>query len=134
MRAMDDVRERLATLGKFFYMAAGAVGLLVPFPLAGILLGSGFLTAPLEGGAAPPPGGSMLVIVGSLAIALGLALGLGLALAGRFLLRARRYRFCIAMSWLACLLVPLGTLLGYYALVELHRPESRAAFAAPQSG
>lgn len=126
---MDEARERLQTLGWFFYMLAGAVGLMAPFPLAYILLGTGFLSAPIEGSGQPPAETSMLlVVVSAIGIVVGLAIGLGLAFAGRALGRARGYRFCIAMSWIACLLVPVGTLLGYYALRELGRPETRAAF------
>ncbi len=126
---MDEARARLQTLGWFFYMLAGAVGLLAPWPLAYILLGTGWLTAPIEGSGQPPAEtSSPMVVAAAILIVVGLAIGLGLAFAGRALVHHRSYGLCVAMSWIACLLIPVGTLLGAYALRELARPEIRAAF------
>ncbi len=78
---------------------------------------------------ADPAGIGAIVIVGVLVLfaLLGAVLGF---LAGFGLMRTRRYGLCMAASVLACLSLPLGTVLGIFTLVTLQRADVRAAFAA----
>lgn len=50
---------------------------------------------------------------------------------GAFLTGRRRYTFCIAASAVACTSFPLGTVLGFLALIKLTRPGVRELFERP---
>ena len=50
-----------------------------------------------------------------------LAASVFLFFAGRFIRRRTHYRFCVFAAGLSCIFVPLGTVLGIYALIVLSR-------------
>ena len=55
-----------------------------------------------------------------------------LAWSGRCLAQRRRYIFCMVMAAIACLFVPLGTVLGVFTIVVLAKPEVKATFDQAQ--
>ncbi|MDD5719358.1 MAG: hypothetical protein PHQ53_06685 [Candidatus Krumholzibacteria bacterium] len=54
--------------------------------------------------------------------------------AGRSLLARRRHTFCMVVAAVACLQMPLGTLLGVASLILLNQDGVRALFAEPDAG
>jgi hypothetical protein len=53
--------------------------------------------------------------------------------AGRSLIVYRRHTFCLVIAGLACLCIPLGTILGAVSLVILNREETRQLFQDPDT-
>jgi len=53
--------------------------------------------------------------------------------AGAFLRRPAHYKFCFAAAVVACLLMPLGTVLGVFTIIALLRPGVKALFGTGRS-
>ena len=125
--------DELDVLAYFHY----AMGILVAM-LA--LVPGVFLFAARE--LAPRPGESLVLTEGAratgaattllvaLLVAAGIATGALIAWGGRCLARRRRWRLCVCTSFVACLFVPLGTLLGGITLSFLTRGDVRALFTS----
>lgn len=129
---MADGRDQLDILAFFHF----AVGTMIAFvAVVPLLLGAvGASMAAPGGDAALRTEGARVTAVASFGcgvavLALGLAAGAVVAFGGRCLMRRERWRVCVAAAGLACLFVPIGTLLGAVTLAALFRPEVRAAFA-----
>lgn len=131
-RFADDDLEQLRLLSVFHYVIAGLIGLLSLFPalqlVLGLLMASGRLEPQDEGSRIA---GWLLSSCASFLLIVGLGLAAAIALAGQSIARRRRYTYCLVVAGLLCLLVPLGTLLGVFALVVLVRPSVRARFDPP---
>ena len=54
-----------------------------------------------------------------------------LAVAGRRLAQRRSYMFCMVMAGVACMLTPVGTVLGVFTIIVLNRPSVRRLFGRP---
>ncbi|HEY9174662.1 MAG TPA: hypothetical protein VI136_20440 [Verrucomicrobiae bacterium] len=126
-------QEHLRLVAIFHYVFAGMVALIACIPFIHVALGLVLLFAPrsFPGGHGPPPPaflGLILVVAGGLAIVVGWTAAGLLAFAGRCLMQRRRHLFCMVMAAMACLFVPLGTVLGVFTIVLLAKPEVQAAF------
>ena len=73
--------------------------------------------------------GWFFIVIACFLIVVGWAFAIGLFFAGRCLQQRRRHTFCVVMAALACLSVPLGTLLGVFTLIVLFRPGVKDLFA-----
>lgn len=132
---MDRRRENLRLLAIFHFIYAGLVLLGSLVPVFWLLIAS-IWWPELADEARREPG--MLPALTTGALGLGI-LGLGvllawvwagvLAVAGRSLLAARRHTFCMVVAAVACLNVPLGTVLGAATVFMLNREDVRALFA-----
>ena len=49
-------------------------------------------------------------------------------LAGRFLAARRRHLFCIVIAGIACMFMPMGTVLGIFTIIVLMRPSVKELF------
>jgi hypothetical protein len=80
----------------------------------------------------PPPAvfGWMFVVIGSGVVLVGWTLAVSMFLAGRWLKRRERYTFCLVVAAASCLMMPFGTVLGIFTLIELQRPSVKAMFQA----
>ncbi len=52
-------------------------------------------------------------------------------LTGRFLSRRQHHTFCVVISALNCMYMPLGTALGVFTILVLQRPSVRTLFGVP---
>ena len=123
--------EHLRLLSIFHYVAAGILGFFSCFPFIHIALGVMFILAPetLDDGKAPPPFlGWIFVIAGSVFVIAGWTLTVLLIVAGRSLKRLKRRVFCIVVAGIACLFMPVGTVLGVFTIIVLSRPTAKALF------
>lgn len=131
---MDRRREHVRLLAIFHFVYAGLVVLGTLVPIFWLLAAS--LWWP-ELAAEAEREGSGVPIMATGTIALGFAtfgIVLGwvwagcLVFAARSLLVLRRYSYCLVVAGVACLGVPLGTVLGVSSLVVLNREDVRALF------
>lgn len=135
--SLEDA-SHLRLLSIFHYVLAGLTALFSLVPLIHVGIGIAALSGamPLEsnGGAASPDEtrlfGWIFIAIGSILILCGLTLAGFMAYAGRCLARQRRHTLCLVVAALACMLMPLGTVLGVFTLIVLLRPEVVASFSA----
>ena len=136
--SIEDANQ-LRLLSIFHYVVGGITALFSLFPLIHVAIGIGVITGAVpmndaNGGMATDDGrmfGWIFVVIGGLVILCGLTLGAFIAYAGRCLAAHRRHTLCMVVAALACLCMPLGTILGVFTLVVLLRPSVKAAFDAP---
>ncbi len=124
-------------LAIFHYIVAGLLALMACIPFIHLAIGLVMLFAPrsFNGGPSPPPPafvGMILIVVAGFFIVCGWTAAVLLAWSGRCLAQRRRYIFCMVMAAIACLFVPLGTVLGVFTIVVLAKPEVKATFDQAQ--
>ncbi|HET6397393.1 MAG TPA: hypothetical protein VFF91_11190 [Pseudoxanthomonas sp.] len=125
-----QAREHLRVLSVLHYVLAALTGLMSLLPVFHLLLGLGLATGHL---ASEDPDATVVgwffVGFAGLFIVGGLTLAGFIAWAGHCLARQRRHRLCLVVAAVECLLMPLGTVLGVFALIALTKPRVRALFA-----
>lgn len=134
----DESLGHLRLLSIFHYVYGGIVAAFSLIWLIYILLGLFMATDPgvFHGKGpndAPPEAlGWFLSAFGLILLIAGWAMATLLIVAGRNLSRQRHHTYCMVIAAIACLFVPLGTVLGVFTLVVLTKPEVRMLFE--QSG
>ncbi len=126
-----DDASHLKILSICYYVKAGLNVLGGCLALFYIGLGALFLSdAPRDprGNGPPPELGWLFVGVGVFAAILAWVIAALMALTGYSLARRRRYTCCLVMAGLACLSVPLGTILGVFSFIVLLRPGVKEEF------
>jgi hypothetical protein len=131
---MNQETDHLRVLAVFHYVVAGMAALMALFPTVHLLVGlglvSGFFTDPGE----PFPFaliGWFFIIFASCWISCGLVIASCIAVAGRFLQQRRRYMFCLITAGLACMVMPFGTVLGFFTIFFLMKDSVKAQFHHP---
>ncbi|KRG79213.1 hypothetical protein ABB30_02005 [Stenotrophomonas ginsengisoli] len=125
----QDNALRLLSIGH--YVLAGITALFALFPVIHLLIGVGMLAGLLDGGqAADRLFGLLFIVIALVMITLGLALAAALAWSGRNLARRQRHTACVVVAALACMMMPLGTVLGIFSIVVLMRPGVKDAFVS----
>ncbi len=127
---MADEHEHLQFLSMFFYAVGALAAMLSLVPGLWLFIAS---TLPQTGEAAPSVlvdryGLTAAAAAAALLLLAGFGLGISMARAGYFLARFRRYRYCLAVAWVACLFVPAGTLLGAITIPVLRRGATKGLF------
>ena len=118
---------RLLSIGH--YVLAGITALFALFPVIHLVIGIGMLFGLLDGGqAADRLFGLLFIAIALVMISLGLAMAAALVWGGRNLARRQRHTACVVVAALACMMMPLGTVLGVLSIVVLMRPGVKDAF------
>jgi hypothetical protein len=131
----DRDREHLRLLAIFWYVWGGLMALGVCGSLVYVGLGAMMLAAPPQSATTNPNDpspemiGGIFLAIGGLVFALTLVMGVLAILTGRSLATQRRRTLCYVMAALACLSIPLGTILGVFTFVVLGRPTVAEMFA-----
>ena len=119
-----DVSRKLRVLGWVYY-SLGVCGLLMT--AAGFPVIRNVLNA-VRRQAAPPPVVLVLKSVLVLSLVASAAMGVAIIRAGYSMRTCRHRHFCIVVSALICLSVPIGTIIGIFALIVLSRPDVKDGF------
>ena len=125
--------DELDVLSYFHYAMGILVGMLALVPGVFLWTGRELAARPgetvvlTEGARAT---GAVTTLLVALLVAVGIATGALIGWGGRCLARRRRWRVCVLTSSVACLFVPLGTLLGGITLSYLTRRDVRALFTS----
>jgi hypothetical protein len=134
MRDRHD--EHLDVLAVLHYVLAGIMALFSLIPVIHFLMSVAMVFAVVP--SSPDP---MLPVAGAIMMAVSLAIiGGGLAVSGLILWtglclhRRRHYVGCMVGAGVACMFMPLGTVLGVFTLVVLQRPEVRGRFEGGSGG
>jgi hypothetical protein len=126
--------EHLQLLSIFHFVAAGLLALVSLLPLFHLIGGITMLAwsseKPSDAIAGLMAGGCLAMLAG-IWMLVGFSSAACLAVAGHFLARRRHHTFCLAVAGVACLFMPVGTLLGVFTILVLVRPSVRALFTPP---
>jgi hypothetical protein len=126
--------EHLRLLSTFHYVAAGLLALLALLPLLQLIAGLTMLQWSVHKPEEMIPGlffGGCFSMLAAMWMLVGLSSAACLAVAGHFLARRIHYTFCLVVAVVACLFMPVGTLLGVFTVLVLVRPSVRALFPPP---
>lgn len=77
--------------------------------------------------------GWFFIASGVIAVVMIIGLAVLMFLNARYLNNRENHRYCLFVSAVSCLQIPLGTALGLYTLTLLSKPEVKAAFDRPAS-
>ena len=135
MEASTDL-EHLRLLTIFYYIWAGfqALGGLVGLAFMGI--GAFIASSPqiAQSNNPPPPWfGAIFAGLGALVFVSVEGMAALSFFTGQFLSRRQHHTFCVVISVLSCLSLPLGTALGVFSILVLQRPSVKALFAGSGS-
>jgi hypothetical protein len=127
---MQEDLEHLRLLAIFHYVVGALAYLCACTPILHVAIGLGMLFGAFDQQQQPPPRifGLAFVVLGSAIMILGWAFAICMIVAGRMLQKHRAYVFCLVMAGIACMFMPLGTILGVFTLVVLLRPSVRQLF------
>jgi hypothetical protein len=129
--ASDQDREHLRLLTIFWYIWAGIEAAAGLIGFAFIAMGVFISTSPqvARSNNPPPPWfGAMFAGMGGLFLVTVEATAVLSLLTGRFLSRRQHPTFCIVISAINCMSMPLGTALGVFTILVLQRPSVKALF------
>jgi hypothetical protein len=123
--------EHLRLLSIFHYILAGLAALFGCFPVLHLTIGLMIVQGALDrpGHENPPTAfGWLFVGIAGMMILFGWTLAVLLFVAGRQLSRHRGYTLCLVVAAIACLFIPLGTVLGVFTIIVLVRPSVKRLF------
>ena len=134
--------EHLKILSICFYVLSGLTLFPVLFGLMYIIFGVFFgvaLSSAPHGANEPPLAilGGFFIVFGLIFVAIFGAIGVLMLFAGRNLSKHKSYTFCFIIACLACLWMPLGTVLGIFTIIVLTRDSVKGLFEGqnyPQFG
>jgi hypothetical protein len=130
----DEEHLRILSILHYVYGGLAAVG--GCFGLFYIFVGATFMSTATRGPgqAGPPPAafGMVFVVLGAMISLIAWALAVCIVLTGKYLSERRNHLFCLIVSGIICLNVPLGTALGVFTIIVLVRPTVKAGFGQGQ--
>jgi len=130
---MNQDAEHLRLLSVFHYVCAGMAALFACFPVLHLALGLVMVFRPEAFGShgEPPPAffGWFFVIFASAFMLAGWTFAVLVAYAGRCLAKRTKYLYCFVIAAVACMFMPIGTVLGVFTIIVLMRPTVKEMFS-----
>lgn len=128
-------RDHLRILAICHYVLSALCFIFGSLPLIHLAIGIAIVTGAIpmqqKGNGPPFPEelfGWFFIVFASFAVLFNWSLAVGLIVAGRSLTQRKRRTFCLVVAGAACMLQPLGLVLGIFTFLVLLRPSVRAAF------
>ncbi len=136
---MNQDLEHLRLLSIFHYVVGALAALFACFPIIHLVIGLLLLFNPSmkEGEMHGDMHGDMerarfvgafFVAFAGFFILAGWTVAVCVCIAGRNLVRHRRYTFCLVMAAILCVFIPFGTVLGVFTIIVLVRPSVKELF------
>ena len=128
--------NHLKLLEIFHYVAAGVTVLVGCIPFVHLAIGIGLQLVPVADHPAaeiPRIVGWVLIVFATIIILVFWALALVILVSGRNLCHRQRYKFCLIVAGISCLLIPYGTVLGVLTIMTLMRPSVKQIFGVDES-
>jgi hypothetical protein len=127
---MENQDEKNLDLLANLHLILGIVtALMACIPI--IYLGIGiaiFVGATSGGEAAPRVVGLVFIILALVIILAGWVLTVLIIIAGRKMKKRESFNFCITVAFLECLIIPLGTVLGIFTILNLNKETIKELF------
>jgi len=122
--------DKLETLTVLYNLYAGVTGLFSLIPILHVGMGLQIIRGDFGIGDKPPVMmGWIFLIMGLIFIIGGMVCAVLFAMNAHRMRRRTHYTFCLIVSGISCIFMPLGTLLGVFTLVALTKPDIKAQFA-----
>ena len=123
---MNQDESQLNSLAIAHFIVGGLMVLISCIPLIHVVIGSLFIwgwcgNLPETCDQVSPFVGWIFFIVGILAFVFAQVSSILVILSGRCLMKRKRYLFSFIMACVACLFVPLGSVLGIFTIIVLSR-------------
>ena len=132
MASQDE--QHLDLLAVFHYIGGGLTALLSCAGLVHVFVGILMVAGGFEGEESPPAFlGWLFIVAPGLFVLGGWVLGGLIIAAGRKLKRRRSRRFCVVVAALACVVMPIGTVLGVFTIIVLMRESVKELFVAGEA-
>ena len=128
--------NHLKLLEIFHYVAAGVTVLVGCIPFVHLAIGIGLQLVPVAdhpSAEIPRIVGWVLIVFATIIILVFWALALVILASGRNLCHRQRYKFCLIVAGISCLLIPYGTVLGVFTIMTLMRPSVKQIFGVDES-
>lgn len=128
MQSQDE--RNLELLGNLHFVLGGVTALLSCIPFIHFFIGLLFLIPGIGAPElAPRLVGLIFVLLSGFIIVAGWVMAVLIIVAGSRMKQRRYYNFCLVVSFLECLIVPLGTVLGIITIVNLTKDSVKELFA-----
>jgi len=125
--------QNLDILSTLHYVMGVITFLLASIPIIHLVIGIVIIASGLHGEEQVPQIlGWIFVILASILIVGGWIFAVLIIFAGRRLKERRSYNFCLVISFLECLIIPLGTVLGIFTIINLTKESVKALFEGGQ--
>lgn len=121
-------RSNLDSLAIAHYICGGLGAFLSLFPLIHVGIGIAIVTGSFEVEDAPAMFGWIFIGAGLVFVVIGEAVSIALIFSGRHLKQRTGYMFSFVLACIACINVPVGTVLGILTIIVLSRPTVKAAY------
>lgn len=126
---MNQDEQNLNLLSTFHYILGGLTIAGSFIFLIHIAIGISIATGHFSHNDPPDAFGWLFVILGSVAMLAGWTIGILLLIAGKKLRQRESRIFCIVVAALACLIQPIGVILGVFAIITLTKESVIRLFA-----
>lgn len=121
--------KNLDILGTFHNIMGVLTAAMACIPLVHFFIGIAILgPGPGEIDAVPRVIGLLFVILSGIIIAAGWVMAVLIFVAGNRLKQRRAYNYCLVIAFLECLIMPLGTVLGIFTILNLTKEPIRELF------
>ncbi|MDW7738945.1 MAG: hypothetical protein SCJ97_02655 [Bacillota bacterium] len=126
----EQEMRNLDLLGTLHFVLGALTAAFSFFPLIHFFIGIAILAGGFNGGdQAPRVVGLIFVLLSLFIIILGLAMAVLIIISGVRLRQRRAYNFCLIISFIQCLIVPLGTVLGIFTIITLSKDSVKELFS-----
>ncbi len=127
MQSQDE--KTLDLLSTLHYVLGVLTALFACIPFIHFFIGIAMLGGTLGNGPIAPRAVALAFIILSLMIILGgWVLAILMIITGKYLKSRSHYNFCIVISFIECVLVPLGTILGVFTIINLNKESVKELF------
>lgn len=135
---MTKDEKDLKLLTTFHYITGALCAIFACFPLIHLSIGLAFIFAPesMHSPNQPPPPaffGYIFAVIGGLMFLFGQVIAWSLIISGRFLNKRRHYMYSFCTACLACLFMPIGTILGIFSIIVLSRDSVKQLYNPDQT-
>jgi hypothetical protein len=127
-RAKSQDEEYLRILSMLYYIFGALAALCFSIPLIHVTIGALMVSGAMSHDSEDAVVGVFFIAIGGAVVLLGWIFAACAIFAGYNLSRRKRYRFCFLIACLACIQMPMGTILGVFTIIVLARPEVKEMF------
>lgn len=127
---MSETDEKnLDLLGTLHYVLGVLTALSACVPFIYLFIGLAMIgSGAYAGSAAPRVFGAIFLVLSIILIVFGWVLAVLMIMTGSRLKQRHSYNFCMIVAFVECLIIPLGTVLGIFTIINLNKEEVKALF------
>ncbi|MDY6826077.1 MAG: hypothetical protein SVV67_02710 [Bacillota bacterium] len=127
---MSTMKENnLDLLGTLHYVLGVLTALSACIPFIYLFIGLAMIgSGTYTGSGAPRVFGAIFLVLSTILIIGGWVMAVLIIITGTRLKQKQSYNFCLVIAFIECLIVPLGTILGIFTVINLSKEDVKALF------